>query len=105
MKREEYFHYQDDGIEPGGEVAEVDTEERKRRAEQVQQVLGMEGYMPLHQLFVGTIMEADRRLRDPTLSIDQLRYEQGRLAAVQHVQNTFIEMTKVESKEEEYAEG
>lgn len=104
MKREEYFHYQDDGVEPSGEEGQPNEADVRRRAEQVQQVLQTEGYMYLHKLFVDTVVEADRRLRDPRLGLDELRYEQGRLAAAQYIQSTFVGMADIKPKEEEYVD-
>lgn len=95
MIREQMFNYQDSGSDPRREeVGEVDEDMQMA----VQEVLDSKGYSVLHQMFVDTVMQAQRRLSDFQLSESQLRYEQGRLAAIADVQHRFVGLAK--TKEE-----
>lgn len=100
MRREELFRYQDSGSDPKGERTNESENEAQRRMA-VQEVIDSPGYAILHTMFVQTIMEAENRLRDFHLSERQLRYEQGRIAAIADVQHRFVELAKTREEGEQ----
>lgn len=101
MRREDVFGYQEDSTNPNVSFEAMGWEsEDARIGEQVQEVLGMPGYQKLHQLFVARVEHADKRLRDKSMSGDEMRFEQGVIEGLLSVQHAFIELGKIRRSED-----
>lgn len=90
-KKEVLGGYQDDATNPNVEgKAGVDEQKAREEREQVEEVLGMPGYMILHRMFIERITESVQRLQNPALSEKELRFEQGVVGGLTSVQRRFV---------------
>lgn len=104
MSREDVLNnYQEDATEAKGpSMSEKEKQEREQVREQVLETLSSPGYGLLHKMFVDRVQEASARLTaGRTLTIDQIRFEQGIIEGIRSVQSRFVALSKKQKEEEE----
>lgn len=101
MREEILNEYQEDATEGASTgLSEVERQEQEELREQVLEVLGMPGYSILHNLMVSKVQEATARLTSGrTLTMDQLRFEQGVIEGIKSVQSRFVSLSKAVKEE------
>jgi len=94
-KKEVLGQYQDDAANPNeGEREQDDLLRATEEREQVEEVLGMPGYMIMHRLITERISESIIRLQDLSLPESSLRFEQGVIRGLSTVQKRFVNYRK-----------
>ena len=88
-------YYQENSLGADQKKREL-TKEEEKQVQFVQEMIASPGYKIVHAIMTDEVINADKKLWNKTTSMEDIRFYQGAIFAVQNVQSKILSLSKEE---------